>query len=122
MSRWYCNCGKYYDSMERVQDHIMAEKTYGPDPEEHYMAHNTTNPEDLISTPDPSPFSSQIGGDHYKNFPIQPAQFCEINKLSFLEGTAITYICRHRFKNGEQDIDKAIHTLQLLKETHYKKE
>jgi hypothetical protein len=62
---------------------------------------------------------SQIGGDHYKDFPIQPSEFIYKNKLGWHEGNAIKYICRHSKKNGKLDIDKAIHYLELLKELEY---
>lgn len=66
-----------------------------------------------------SALNSQVGGNHYKDLEIQPAEYCQKNKLGFLESNAIKYITRHRMKNKEQDIDKAIHTLQLLKEIEY---
>jgi len=40
----------------------------------------------------------QIGGKHYKNMKIQPAEFINENKLLFAEGNAIKYICRHTIK------------------------
>ena len=63
----------------------------------------------------------QIGGDHYKTMAIQPSEFIHKNRLSWCEGNAIKYICRHAQKNGVQDIDKAIHYLELLKEWEYEK-
>ena len=51
--------------------------------------------------------------------PIQPGTFIYKNNLNWFEGNAVKYICRHRLKNGEQDIDKAIHYLELLKEEEY---
>ena len=56
----------------------------------------------------------QVGGKHYKNFRIQPAQFINENKLLFAEGNAIKYICRHSFKGKEEDIKKAIHYLEMI--------
>ena len=35
----------------------------------------------------------QVGGKHYKNFRIQPAEFINENKLLFAECNAIKYIC-----------------------------
>ena len=35
----------------------------------------------------------QVGGKHYKNMKIQPAEFINENKLLFAEGNAIKYIC-----------------------------
>ena len=62
----------------------------------------------------------QVGGKHYKNMQIQPAEFINENKLLFAEGNAIKYICRHSTKGGIQDIDKAIHYLEMVKERDYK--
>ena len=63
---------------------------------------------------------TQIGGDHYKKMVIQPAEFINKNKLLFAEGNAIKYICRHSSKGGIQDVDKAIHYLEMVKERDYK--
>ena len=62
----------------------------------------------------------QMGGSHYMYFDIQPAEFINRNKLLFAEGNAIKYICRHSKKGGIQDIDKAIHYLEMVKERDYK--
>jgi len=61
----------------------------------------------------------QVGGSHYKDSKIQPVEFISANNLGFLEGNAVKYICRHTTKGGEQDIDKAIHYLQMIKELVY---
>lgn len=58
----------------------------------------------------------QIGGNHYKRFKIQPIEFITKNKLSFIQGNIIKYVCRFDKKNGNEDIDKAIHYCELLKE------
>ena len=58
----------------------------------------------------------QIGGKHYKGFKIQPIEFITKNKLSFIQGNIIKYVCRFDKKNGNEDIDKAIHYCELLKE------
>ncbi len=63
---------------------------------------------------------TQVGGDHYKKMVIQPAEFINKNKLLFAEGNAIKYICRHSSKGGIQDVDKAIHYLEMVKERDYK--
>ena len=59
---------------------------------------------------------TQVGGDHYRKFKIQPTEFIHKNGIPFIEGCVIKYVVRWRYKNGIQDIDKAIHFLQLLKE------
>lgn len=61
----------------------------------------------------------QIGGNHYKEFTIQPTEFIAKNNIGFIEGNVIKYVCRHKAKNGRQDIVKAIHYLQLLLEYEY---
>ena len=57
----------------------------------------------------------QVGGNHYKTA-IQPWDFVLANDIGFLEGNAIKYIVRHKQKNGIEDINKAIHYLEKLKE------
>jgi hypothetical protein len=63
--------------------------------------------------------SRQVGGGHYKELAIQPVEFIVANNIPFCEASAIKYICRHGLKGGKQDIDKAIHFLELLKELKY---
>lgn len=63
--------------------------------------------------------STQVGGSHYKDMEIQPVEFCMRNNLNFCQSSAIKYICRYKNKNGKQDIDKAIHFLQILKQIEY---
>ena len=61
----------------------------------------------------------QIGGKHYRNMKIQPAEFVNENKLLFAEGNAIKYICRHQSKGKADDIKKAIHYLEMILERDY---
>ena len=56
----------------------------------------------------------QIGGSHYKEFKIQPVEFCFVNNIPYLEATAIKYLCRWRKKGGVQDLEKAKHFIDLL--------
>lgn len=63
--------------------------------------------------------AKQVGGNHYASMPIQPGYFCHVNKLGGMETVAIRYICRHKHKAGRVDLEKAIHTLQLLLEWEY---
>lgn len=66
-----------------------------------------------------SALHSQEGGSHYMNLEIQPVEFIAKNRLGFIEGNVVKYVCRHRFKGGAEDIKKAIHYLQLLLELVY---
>ena len=61
----------------------------------------------------------QVSGTHYMYMEIQPAEFINKNKLLFAEGNAIKYICRHSRKGGIEDIYKAIHYLEMIKERDY---
>ena len=70
--------------------------------------------EQNYAAPSTSPLDVQIGGRHYKDMMIQPIEFISANKLGFCEGNAIKYICRYKDKGGVQDLEKAIHYLQLL--------
>lgn len=59
------------------------------------------------------------GGKHYKSFKIQPSKFINENNLLFAEGNVIKYVCRHKNKNGKEDIKKAIHYLEMIIERDY---
>jgi hypothetical protein len=58
---------------------------------------------------------TQIGGNHYQ-MAIQPIEFITRNKIPFIEGNIIKYACRHRNKNGKEDVKKIIHYAELLLE------
>jgi hypothetical protein len=66
-----------------------------------------------------SALSKQVGGGHYKDMAIQPTEFCQKNRINFCESAVIKYVCRHGSKNGREDIEKAIHFLQMLLEIEY---
>lgn len=60
-----------------------------------------------------SALDKQIGGNHYRGFKIQPIEFITKNKLSFIQGCIIKYICRFENKNGIQDLEKIKHYCDL---------
>lgn len=68
-----------------------------------------------------SALDKQVGGAHYKDCAIQPVQYIEANHLKFLEGCVIKRVTRHNKPTGKgrQDIEKAIHELQMLLELRY---
>ena len=61
------------------------------------------------------PQDRQVGGSHYKHFTIQPYEFIAKNDLTFFQGNVVKYVCRYRFKNGVEDLDKIIHYCELEK-------
>ena len=64
----------------------------------------------------------QVGGDHYKEWGIQPVEYIFQNNLDYFEGNVVKYITRHRKKGeGKKDVEKAIHYAQLILELYYNK-
>ena len=60
------------------------------------------------------PQDKQVGGTHYKEFPIQPYEFISKNNLSFFQGCVVKYVCRYLFKGTAiQDLEKVIHYCEL---------
>lgn len=66
-----------------------------------------------------NPKDRQVGGNHYKNYAIQPVDYIMKNNLGYCEGNIIKYITRYRDKGGVEDLNKVIHYVELLKEYHY---
>lgn len=66
-----------------------------------------------------SALDNQEGGHHYKEMAIQPVEFIHRNQIPFIEGSAIKYLCRHKRKNGAEDIRKVIHFCELILELEY---
>lgn len=64
----------------------------------------------------------QVGGGHYKDYAIQPIEFCQKNRLNACETSIVKYICRHGNKNGIEDLKKAKHYIDLLIELEYSEE
>lgn len=65
------------------------------------------------------PMATQVGGDHYKKWKIQPLDFSFANNMPFLEANVLKYICRHADKNGIQDLRKAKHYLEIMASKYY---
>jgi len=69
-----------------------------------------------------SALNRQIGGNHYKNFAIQPIEYITANGLSYIQGNVIKYTSRWDKAGGGgiRDLEKAKHYIELLieMETH----
>jgi hypothetical protein len=61
-----------------------------------------------------SPYGTQVGGNHYAKYVIQPTEYIIKNGLNFCEGNVIKYVTRYRDKNGVEDLKKARHYLDIL--------
>jgi len=68
-----------------------------------------------------SELDKQVGGSHYQDYAIQPLEFITKNKLSYIQGNIIKYVVRFNQKNGTEDLDKAIHYINILKEVSREK-
>lgn len=64
-------------------------------------------------------FSKQVGGDHYKNLAIQPAEFIHKNNIGFLAGCVIKRLCRYKRKGGAEDLRKSIHEIEMILAMEY---
>lgn len=58
--------------------------------------------------------TDQVGGIHYKQMSIQPAEFIIKNDLGFCEGNVVKYVSRWRDKGGVEDLKKARHYINML--------
>ena len=63
------------------------------------------------------PFSKQVGGNHYKQYAIQPYEFFYKNNIPHHKAAIIRRILRfdHPTGKGMTDLDKIIHEVELIK-------
>ncbi|MCW8855958.1 MAG: hypothetical protein OQJ95_01245 [Kangiella sp.] len=75
----------------------------------------------LKTPPSGGALAVQVGGDHYKDCPIQPVEYSVANQLGFLEGSIVKRATRHNKKTGKgaEDIRKIIHEAQLILQLKY---
>ena len=65
--------------------------------------------------------STNIRPSYYAKYKIDPWTFCIENNVSLLVGSVIKYIMRFQEKNGEEDLNKAIKCIEMMKEYYYGK-
>lgn len=61
-----------------------------------------------------NPLDLQEGGKHYKEYPIQPVEYCMRNDLDMCQANVVKYVTRFRDKGGRDDLLKAKHFIDLL--------
>lgn len=71
------------------------------------------------STVETNPLDSQVGGQHYNKYAVQPIEFAMANNLNYCQANAIKYVTRYRDKGGKEDLEKAIHNIQILIKLEY---
>lgn len=80
-----------------------------------------------MSAPD-SALGRQVGegkySSPYRSFVIQPVEFLQANSglIGWCEANVIKYVCRHKMKNGREDLEKARHYIDLLIEVEERRE
>lgn len=51
---------------------------------------------------------------HYTRYKVEPITFIHENRLPFMVGNVIKYVCRYDAKDGVQDLKKAKRYLEML--------
>lgn len=75
---------------------------------------------DATTSAPASALDVQVGGGHYKKLKIQPVEYIMANNIPYMEGNVVKYCTRWRDKGGVQDLEKAMHYLQMLIEQEKK--
>ena len=75
------------------------------------MNHETDKPQISLQL---NPLDVQVGGNHYKQFKVQPVVLYDKFNLGFGEANLIKYAMRHQDKDGRKDLDKVIHYSDLM--------
>lgn len=66
----------------------------------------------------PDALNIQVGGTHYRGMKIQPVEFAMANRWDFCASCVLKYLLRHGDKNGRQDLEKALHFVELREGLH----
>ena len=57
--------------------------------------------------------TKEIKGTHYQQYKVQPIELIMDMGWNFIQGNIAKYVLRAKYKNGQEDIDKAIHYCEL---------
>jgi hypothetical protein len=125
--RPYCGVRVSVDRMQIDPVFLRVEKLAGMEMKERYEGSKSTFESirmmsDALALKSPTALTEQVGGNHYKDLAIQPAEYCQRNGLSYCESNVVKYVTRHKKKGGLEDIKKAIHNLRLVAHFEYGKE
>lgn len=98
----------------RVVNNLMRETTFAP----HQLSLESPGVKYMQAienkVPDDSALTVQIGGNHYKQYKIQPIEYCMANRLDACQSSVVKYITRFRNKGGIEDLKKAQHFINIL--------
>lgn len=62
------------------------------------------------------PLNREVQGHHYQEYKMQPIELIVACKWDFIQGNIAKYLLRAKYKNGQEDIDKAVHYCELGKQ------
>lgn len=81
------------------------------------MTEPTKSTTPLVAEVPYDPFAKQVGGNHYKQYAIQPYEFFYKNNIPHHKAAIIRRILRfdHPTGKGMTDLDKIIHEVELIK-------
>lgn len=55
----------------------------------------------------------QVGGNHYERLKVEPVKVFVAFNFNYFQASILKYISRFPWKNGEQDLNKAIHIASM---------
>lgn len=65
----------------------------------------------------PKSLQTQVGGDHYKKYAVQPLEFAEKAELTPIIFCIFKYVCRFKDKGRpREDLKKALHCIDVFLE------
>jgi bbp48 len=65
----------------------------------------------------PKSLQTQVGGNHYKKYAVQPLEFAEKAELTPIIFCIFKYVCRFKDKNKPvEDLKKALHCIDVFLE------
>lgn len=112
----YCEfCGHYvttpcssYDSFERCRNVYYGDASGETKVEDNPPYAPINASDDVVNIP-----------NHYALYKIEPITFIMENDLPFAEGNVVKYTMRHKYKNGVEDLQKAIKYLKFIAKQTY---
>jgi hypothetical protein len=63
-----------------------------------------------------SELERQIGGNHYMRYKVQPIEMFAALNWNYFQSSIAKYILRYKYKNGKEDLEKALHVAHLALE------
>ena len=82
---------------------------------ENYQYHEGSELRENVGGATVNALKEQVGGNHYSKMAIQPVEYINANKLTYLQGNVVKYISRYNHKGKPlEDLQKARHYIDML--------